>query len=292
MIKNIAVLLTCHNRKDKTIYCLHNLLKAYKTVQNSIKIKVYLTDDGSSDSTSEYVKKLYPETVILKGDGNLFWAGGMRNSWKEALKNNHDSFLLINDDTYVTENLFDELLITHNYSISHYKQSGIYIGSTRGVENSKLTYGGAIIKNKYLFSYNKLPPNGRIQECDLGNANIMLVTFDVVDKIGIIDNGYIHSVADYDYTLEANRMNIPVLILPNFCGVCDNDKINKYDLFNQLSFKKRIKYLISPTGLAFHDNLRLMKRNFLYRLPFVFSAGIIKTVLPKVYSNLNKKFRY
>ena len=66
MINRIAVLLTCFNRKDKTIACLHKLFEAYKVVENDIIIKVYLTDDASNDNTSEAVKRHFPEVIILE----------------------------------------------------------------------------------------------------------------------------------------------------------------------------------------------------------------------------------
>ena len=81
---NIAILITCHNRKKKTIKCLNNLYNQ-KYIGN-IKFKVFLVDDKSSDGTSKTVKNLFPLVKTIKGNGNLFWTGGMRLAWKKALK--------------------------------------------------------------------------------------------------------------------------------------------------------------------------------------------------------------
>lgn len=287
MTTKIAVLLTCHNRKDKTTSCLKHLFEAYETVQNNIKISVYLTDDGSSDGTSETVKEMYPEVIAFKGNGNLFWAGGMRSSWKEAIKFEYDGYLLLNDDTNVTEYLFREIFKAHEFSISKYGFGGIYIGSTKDIKTNESTYGGAIFTNRFLFKYELLTPQKNIQNCDLGNANIMFVSKDAYKKIGMLSNKYIHGVADYDYTLTAKKHNVPVLITPNYCGFCcKNDKnINKH-LF-EFKLKERIKYLYDPTGLAFNDNLIFMKSFFPYRLPFVFIAAWFKVLFPKIYISIN-----
>ncbi len=287
MIKCIAVLLTCHNRKDKTVSCLDYLFEAYKTTQNNIKIKVYLTDDGSSDGTSEIVKKLYPETVILKGDGNLFWTGGMRNSWKEALKYGYDAYLLLNDDTTVYKSLFNELILTHEYVLKKYNCGGIYIGSTQNLSN-KYSYGGSVVKNKFLNTLQRLEPNGSIQKCEGGNANIMMVSQDVVTKIGILSNSYTHGIADYDYTLTAKRNNIPVFIAANYCGICDNDNPDTYQTFLNLCFSDRRKFLYDPKGLAFFDYVVFNKKFFPYRLPFIIVAAWIKLFFPKIYIILNR----
>ena len=145
---NIAILLTCFNRKAKTLAALNTLKEAIKIVEQNCKITVYLTDDGSTDGTSEAVALNFPEVKILPGTGTMYWAGGMRNSWSEALKGNYDGYLLLNDDTELFNNVFKVLIETHEYCLSNYKKGGIYIGSTQDKKTSKLSYGGNIFTNR------------------------------------------------------------------------------------------------------------------------------------------------
>ena len=86
-MRKIAALYTCHNRKDKTLSSLGSLQKAYQQSNQKFKLEIYLTDDGSTDGTSVEVKRQFPKVNLLYGDGNLFWAKGMRKSWKKALEN-------------------------------------------------------------------------------------------------------------------------------------------------------------------------------------------------------------
>jgi GT2 family glycosyltransferase len=287
MIRRIAVLLTCHNRKNKTISCLYNLFSACKMAQNYNNIRVFLTDDGSVDDTSKEVKDLFPDVTVLKGTGNLYWAGGMRNSWKEALKDNFDSYLLLNDDTYVSDDLFVQLNICDEYSTDRFNIRGIYVGSTHDGENN-FTYGGSVITCKFLNKYRRLVPNGKIEECDLGNGNIMMVTKEVVNKIGIFSEDYTHGIADYDYTLTARKNNIPVLVTAKYCGICSDDAPYQYDKFIKLSFKDRKKYLYHPTGLAFSDQVKFMKKFYPYRLPFIYIAAWLKLFSPNFYVEISK----
>ncbi|WP_298480611.1 glycosyltransferase family 2 protein [uncultured Maribacter sp.] len=282
-MKDIAVLLTCYNRKEKTIKSLEHLFEASKLIKNELNLSIYLTDDGSTDGTSNAVSEKFPNITILKGNGSLFWAGGMRNSWNEALKKTYDGYLLLNDDTNVFPNLFNELFLTHAKGIEKHGISGIYIGSTKDEQSKKLSYGGAILTNKFLFKYHFISPTGSVQNCHLGNANIMLVAHEVVAKIGILSEGYAHGVADYDYTLKAIRKNIPVLITPNFCGSCTDDHENIYDNYHSKTIKERYRLLKNPLGLDFNSNLTLMKRHFPFRVPFVIVSAILKVLLPKIY---------
>ena len=74
-MKTIAALITCFNRKEKTILCLTNLFK--QPLLNNFELDVFLTDDGCTDGTAEAVGKMFPQVHIIKGDGNLFWNRGM-----------------------------------------------------------------------------------------------------------------------------------------------------------------------------------------------------------------------
>ena len=253
---------TSHNRKDKTLRALETLFMHYKKVNGNFSLEVYITDDGSTDGTSEAIAKSYPQVHLLKGDGNLFWAEGMRNSWKEALKGNYDAYFLLNDDVELYENIFDQILITHKYCLEKYGRSGLYIGATEDKNKQKLTYSGSLILNKFLYTQKRLPPNGTIQTCDLANANIMVATKSVVEAIGILTEGYSHGVADYDYSLTASRKNIPVLVAPEYCGHCEFDHKDAYEGFAAMSFKERKAYLYKPTGLAFDSYLKYMRKIF------------------------------
>ncbi len=53
---------------------------------DEVRLDTFLVDDGCTDSTAQAVDKEYPQVKILQGDGNLFWGGGMRMAWDEALK--------------------------------------------------------------------------------------------------------------------------------------------------------------------------------------------------------------
>ncbi|MCF8320864.1 MAG: glycosyltransferase [Flavobacterium sp.] len=291
-MNKIAVLLTCHNRKDKTLSCLNSLYRAYQRNNNQLEMVVYLTDDGSTDGTSEAVSEFYPEVNILVGNGNLYWAGGMRNSWNESLKIDFNWYLLLNDDTDVFEDLFIELEYAIEYCSKVFLKKGIIIGTTQDESTQQITYGGSVYINKFKGTFKILIPNSKYQKCELGNANIMFVYKDVVKQIGILSTDYVHGVADYDYTLSAIKNNIPVIIMPKFVGFCSQHLLGKNEtLLSKKTIKDRIKYLNSPTGLAFIDTLHFQKKFFPLRFLFVFFAGYFKVFFPRFYVFLHFKLR-
>lgn len=294
----IAVLLTCFNRKQKTISCLKNLYKAQKAYNNrtseTIEIEVYLTDDGCSDGTVEAINVNFPNSTIhiLQGTGNLFWAGGMRLAWKEALKSHNawDYYLLLNDDTTINDYCFNELMNTEAYSLNNYKQEAVVSGITCSQEDPTIiTYGGDIIPNKFSGRQIRLGRSPEPQMVDLTNANILLVPREVVDKIGIFYEGYKHGRADNDYSMLARRKGIPVLITPGACGTCENDHGDPAEIRSKIinmSQKERTAYFKHPVHCN-HDYLTFVRRNMPMRYPISWLFRMILTYCPRLYYRIN-----
>lgn len=290
-VYNIAVILTCFNRKAKTLSCLKGLYSAQKAYQEVIlSLCVYLTDDGCTDGTSQAVRETFPDKdiTILQGDGNLYWAGGMRFAWREALKSSvhWDFYLLLNDDTIPLENMFSELFNAHQYCKDKFNNVGVYAGVTCDIENPHcITYGGAVWKNSLLGTDERLNPVGIPQEVDKTNANILLVANEIVTLIGIFYEGYRHGAADYDYSIYAKKHGFKALITANVCGKCQRDHLNKELLRKKIlamDRKGRKKYFSLPTNSG-KDDLLFKKRNVPLRYPLAWLGKFLNANCPYVY---------
>nr|WP_299067421.1 glycosyltransferase [uncultured Allomuricauda sp.] len=290
-MNKLAVLLTCFNRKEKTIKALAALNEAFKSSSEDWNISIYLTDDGSTDGTSKAVAKSFPKVKILKGNGSLYWAGGMRNSWGEAVKNSYDAYLLLNDDTDIYPHLFDAVRKTHEFCIENYGTGGIYVGTTVDSVTKKVTYGGSVFTNRFLAKMKRVQPKDIPVSCHLGNANIMWVCKNVVKDIGILSEGYVHGMADYDYTLRATKKGIPALVMPGIIGACTNDHTDPYLKFFKLSLRERFKMLYNPVGFDFISQSYHMKKHFPLRFPLFIMTGYFKVLFPKMYYHLLYKNR-
>ncbi|NLZ73421.1 MAG: glycosyltransferase family 2 protein [Bacteroidales bacterium] len=285
--RKIAVLLTCFNRREKTLACLQSFFEANKPVEYTFD--VYLVDDGSTDGTSEAVNENYPDVEVIKGNGNLFWAGGMRLAWKTALEcKNYDAFLLLNDDVVLFNDFIDNLLKAEDYSLFKNKKTGLYSGSTIDNRTNKTTYGGYKIKTNHLIVRNELlSPTDMPQKCELANANILWVSKEAVNAIGIFDERYTHGIADFDYSMQAVKKGIPVYLAPEFGGVCLHDHGKPWRP-SYAPLKDRVAYLKSPKGLAYKEYLYYIKKHFPMFLPYSFVMLWLKTFIPSFWHNYKK----
>lgn len=294
----IAVLLTCFNRKDKTISCLTSLYHALdvynENIEDKIDLFIYLTDDGCTDGTADAVRNNFANKniTILQGDGNLYWAGGMRFAWKEALKNHDiwDFYLLVNDDTTIGDTCFYDLMEVHQFSLEKYNKQGIYSGITCDPNNKEIiTYGGRNVENFIAWRTKKIIPNGVPQLCDLTNANILLIPKSVVDKVGIFWDGYTHIGADFDYSIQCNKKNIPCYVTGRICGYCGFDHRNADEEKNKIlsmTLSERKEYFNHPIHSS-KDIIKFKKRNTPLRYPFVAIGRFLNLYFPRLYYALD-----
>jgi GT2 family glycosyltransferase len=250
MNKSIAVLLTCHNRREKTISCLDALFCCY--LPENFSLDVYLVDDGSSDGTTEAVKNKFPLVNIIQGNGNLYWNRGMHLAWSHASLNNYDFYLWLNDDTILKVNALN-ILFTDSKSKNN---QSILCGICQSKNTGKISYGG-FEKSKHQMIY----PNGQPQLCYFFNGNIVLVPQIVFQKVGNLDPFFHHEFGDFDYGLRAIKKNISSWTSSEIIGYCENNELKKW-CNPKYPFLTRLKIFNSPLGISPVEHFVYAKRHW------------------------------
>jgi len=286
-MKDVAILITVFNRREHTLACLDAVATTLDSDGVDIQVTVFLTDDGCTDGTAEAIEERgYPMSVIIeRASGELYWNGGMIHSWQAALRSGktYDGYLWLNNDTTILAGFWDELFLADSYCRQRHGKGGIYVGSTQGSDGA-FSYGGFNFVNKLTLKDQFVKPNGCIQTCQCAHGNLTCVSQDVVDDLGIFTDEYIHSGGDHDYTYRAYKKGWPLLVLPSYCGICNNDHAEDgYADFLQMPLRERLHYLKSPLGFNLHNTLVFQRRCFPYRYPFVWVMGYAKAFFPGTY---------
>jgi GT2 family glycosyltransferase len=248
----ISVVITCHNRKSKTLACLANLFSQLNLEERTIS--TYILDDGSTDGTSDSIQEEFPSVKLLKGNGNLFWNQGMNLAWQEALKQDPDFYLWLNDDTYLYHYAINHLLDTYSLIYKTIQKEVIIVGSTQDPQTQRFTYGGVKrLKFWHPLNFSNLIPTDQALECETMNGNCVLIPRFIVQKIGLLDFQFTHALGDFDYGLRATQGGCPVYIAPGYIGTCTLNKSEGTWKDETLSIPNRLKIMSQPKGMPWKE---------------------------------------
>ncbi len=89
-----AVLIPVHNRREITLRCLRVL----RAAELPAEFGVIVVDDGSTDGTAEAILAEFPDVILVRGDGHLFWTGGIVAGMRHALAEGAAFLFWLNDD--------------------------------------------------------------------------------------------------------------------------------------------------------------------------------------------------
>lgn len=252
---NICAIITCYNRKEKTKNCIQSL------VMNNVEINFsfVIVDDNSTDGTFELLNEMKKDYNIhlIRGNGSLYYSGGMRKGMKYVKANcdtGYKYILLINDDV-----LFFSESIPQLIEQSIQQHSAIVVGATCDNEN-QITYGAI----KYIkgFRYNLLSINEWNLCADTFNANCVLIPRRAFEDIDVIDKHYLHSLGDFDYGLSLRKAGYKIYSSKFFVGICEPNSEEGTWLDKTLPPGERIKKKECVKGAPIKQWFYFLKKNF------------------------------
>lgn len=269
----IAVLLTVHNRCEKTLSCLKAFTSQIEYDRNVFDC--FLVDDGSDDGTGSKVHEQFPEVKIIKGNGELFWNRGMLLAWETARDTyNYDGCLWLNDDVVLLQDALEKFL-----KFREKLPDAIIVGAMCSTTNdNEITYSGYIYKRRTM-----IIPNEEAVACDCFNGNFVYVPRTVYEKIGLLNPYFRHSCGDFEYGYRAKKAGINSYVIP-VVGKCDrNPGIPKW-LNPAKSMTERLRLLYLPTGNNPFEEFKVTRYESLIDAIGIFFYLHLKAIFPKLHS--------
>lgn len=279
----LAVLLTCHNRRDKTIECLRALNTA--RFKSDILINTYLVDDGSTDGTKEAVKRNFPDVVLVAGTGNLFWNGGMRLAWEVAASSEeHDYYLWLNDDTILVDYALNELFECESEAENLDGKPALIVGACKESEKSNsFSYGGRDDADKPVL------PNGALQLSRFINGNAVLIPKEIFNSVGNLSAEYTHAMGDVDYGLRVNQKGYSCYTTRRYIGICPINQGIPLWRDPTISVMKRWKMFHSPKGLNMKEYNTFRRKFWGWKWVIFAVKAYCKMLAPQIYQKIAKK---
>lgn len=261
----ISIVIPVHNRREFTRQCLVCL-----AVQTYRHVQIIVVDDGSTDGTEQMISQEFPDVIVLKGDGNLWWTEatnwGIRYAQKYQDQAQENFVLTLNDDTRVAPNYLQTMLDAYR------KHQPCLIGSVSvdsdnpekleyaGAAFELYTAGGRHLSEEYHNSYCELVARTSFVESHSLPGRGTLIPMEVFDRIGLYDSKkYIHYMADIEFSVRARKagyrliVNVASVVYEYIkaTGIQVERKISLKDFINGFTSIK------SPTNLRIRYNFAI-----------------------------------
>jgi len=215
---SVAAVIPVHNRREITLQCLSSLARLQLV---GFELKVYIVDDGSTDGTREGIEKYFPETVLVIGDGSLWYTGGINAGIDRALQDRPDFLLLMNDDQ-----VFDSMCLARMLETAR-AYPGSIVGALLLLWDTphrifqvspewRVSWGGwRHWQNQTVWSVPNSP-----WEVDLIVGNCMLVPTEAVRKHGAMDGEMFPNFGDAEFTPRMKKRGHRLILDPRARVFC------------------------------------------------------------------------
>ena len=205
--RKVYILIPIHNNIAETRKCLSCI-----HTQTYTNYEVIVIDDGSTDNSSEIIKNEYPDTTILQGDGNLWWAGALYEGIEYVLKKaqQNDYVLILNNDL-----IFDNNYIINLVESSEDNQGAVVGSLCKDQKTGAIIDSGVKIDWRNLkFDPKEVVDDGDdlIRDIDVLSTRGILIPVNIILDIGnFIPHKLRHYLSDYEYTIRMKKHGYTLL---------------------------------------------------------------------------------
>jgi GT2 family glycosyltransferase len=212
-VPKIFAIIAVHNRVGQTLRCLESLRSS------SVPATAVVVDDGSSDGTAEKVIAAFPRTVLLPGDGELWWGGATNRGVRYALANGAEFVLTVNNDGVLAADAIERLVETAR------AEPNSIVGARRNdLAEPQTTWSDGWIfgqAGSRLASRVSATP-GTPTRVDATGANLLLIPARCFAEVGLFDAPALpQCYCDWDFQLRAAKHGWTVYVEPRAVVLVD-----------------------------------------------------------------------
>jgi GT2 family glycosyltransferase len=271
----VYVLVPVHNRRPVTEAFARSL-----AAQTDSNVRLVLIDDGSTDGTADAVKAILPDTVVITGQGNWWWGGGLQQGYlwlkRQPLKPN-DIVLTTNDDVFIEP----DFVALGRQALAARPRSLVL--AQLYSEDGQFEELGVFVDWKNLHFTGVVDP-ARVN-C-FSTRGLIMRASDFLMVGGFHPHLLPHYLSDYEFTMRAHRKGLALASDPSFRLRYDakttgtkqepTDSLRNY-LRTCFSKRTTLNPVYSTTVLLLACPRRYLPRN-VFRVWRIFARGCLRAI--------------
>jgi GT2 family glycosyltransferase len=214
----VEIVAPVHNRREITLLCLRSLSNIRT---DGMDVHIIIVDDGSTDGTSDAIRKNFPNVDVIQGDGDLWFTEGTNVGVRAALEREPHFVLMINDDAVFAPDFLVNLVDTAQRNVRSVVGPLLllwdqphHVFQVSPVWETRL--GGW----RHWYSQTVWTVPERPWKVDLIVGNCVLVRADAFREAGLMNSNRYPNFGDAEFTPRLRRLGWQLLIDPRariFC---------------------------------------------------------------------------
>lgn len=206
----ISVILVNYNGKQYNDKCIESVLSS--TISEQIQIIV--VDNASTDGSLEELREKWgknKQVQIVTLEENLGFSAANNEGIRESIKQGIEKFLLINNDTEIEPNTIERMMESQTQTGAIVVPKIFYADSPEIVWCAGGEFSPVIRKAKQT-GLNR-PDNFKLRVsryCDFANGCSMLLTKEIVEKVGFLEEKFFLYYEDMEYSLRAKERGVSI----------------------------------------------------------------------------------
>ncbi len=257
ILTKVGIVIPVYNRREITLQGLRSLAKIDIA---GLDVRTFIVDDGSTDGTSDAIRKEFPEVEIIAGDGTLHYAAGTNRGIEAAIAWSADYIAAMNDDAVFHDQFLLRLIAAATTEPRSVVGGLLLLWDEPhrvfqvGQVWKTLKGGWEIPQDLTAFT---VPKEAFEVECLVGNC--VLIPAAAIRECGVLDEKqFPHGWGDAQYFARLSKAGWKLLVEPRSYVWCEP---NTYPPpLHQLTLKRRLNILFKD-----ERNPLNLKRQFVQR---------------------------
>ncbi len=207
-MRKVSVILVNYNGEKYNDNCIKSLFRS--TIASELQI--IIVDNASTDNSLQCLMdkwRLNEQVVIIPLERNFGFSKANNVGIEWAEKSGSEYFLLLNNDTEITENAIEKM-------ISMQKETGgiivpkiVYADNPDVIWCAGGSFSKALLKPiQHGLNQKDVGQYNQSGQCSFANGCCMLLNKQIIQRIGLLDEQFFLYYEDTDYSLRAKQNKI------------------------------------------------------------------------------------